>query len=34
MNPLLLLTYVLCLFKAIFSKDDEWTKIEHKEKLD
>lgn len=33
MNPLLLLTYVLCLFKAIFSKDDEWTKIEHKEKL-
>lgn len=34
MNPLLLLTYVLCLFKAIFSKDDEWAKIEHKEKLD
>ena len=34
MNPLLLLTYVLCLFKATFSKDDEWTKIEHKEKLD
>jgi hypothetical protein len=29
-NPIFLLTYIHCFFKAIFTKNTNWEKIEHK----